>query len=309
MVIREDPSLTPAEVANIITSTARGWPSRTDQLGYGVVDAAKAVEAAQVPGCVPNSSGGLGPFSQIVLSPDISGDGRGDVVGVDANDRLLAYPASTTGSLSSPIQLHGAFAGNTAYAPGDWNKDGKTDVLARDSGGFLYQYSKGLVSNCLSVKRQIGNGWTGYKVIPVGDITSDGNNDLLAIKESNGDLMLYAGTGTGGFKSPYPKVGNGWTGWQLYAAGDANKDGKRDIFGVDSSGKLFLYKGLGNGLFATKVQVGSGWGGYLLATGADLNGDGTMDVAGRDNSSRALYFYRGKGDGTFWTKVQIGSGW
>jgi len=99
----------------------------------------------------------------------------------------------------------------------------------------------------------------------------------LAIKNSTGDLFLYAGDGKGGFKYPYPKVGYGWTGFDLYAAGDINGDGKADTLSIDGSGNLFFYAGKGDGTFARKIQVGNGWLGYRLAAGADLNGDGFAD--------------------------------
>jgi hypothetical protein len=131
----------------------------------------------------------------------------------------------------------------------------------------------------------------------------------LAVYNPTGNLYLYAGDGTGGFKSPYPKVGNGWTGFQLHSARDLDGDGKGDILSVDSSGSLFFYRGKGNGTFYTRAAKGNGWTGYLLASGADMNGDGLADIVGRDNSTRDLYFYRSTGSGAFATKARIGNGW
>ncbi|MCL1897387.1 MAG: VCBS repeat-containing protein, partial [Micrococcales bacterium] len=156
--------------------------------------------------------------------------------------------------------------------------------------------------------RQIGQGWRDYRVIPAGDLTGDGMADLLAIKISTGDLYLYAGDGQGGFQYPYPKVGNGWKGFDLYAAGDVNKDGKADILSVDSGGDLYLYSGNGNGTFAKRVKVGNGWAGYTLAAGADLDGDGIADIVSRDTRGN-LFFYAGTGGGQFAKKVKIAEGW
>jgi len=121
-------------------------------------------------------------------------------------------------------------------------------------------------------------------------------------------LFLYAGDGKGGFKYPYPKVGYGWTGFDLYAAGDINGDGMADILSIDGSGNLFFYAGKGDGTFAKKIQVGNGWLGYKLAAGADLNGDGFADIVGVD-SAGVLFFYAAKGGGAFAKKIQIGAGW
>ncbi|MCL1897807.1 MAG: VCBS repeat-containing protein [Micrococcales bacterium] len=123
-----------------------------------------------------------------------------------------------------------------------------------------------------------------------------------------GELFLYAGDGRGGFKYPYPKVGYGWQGYDLYAAGDVTRDGKADILSIDSKGDLYLYAGRGDGTFAKKVQTGNGWKGYDLAAGADLDGDRIADIVGRDGSGN-LYFYKGNGDGSFAKKRLIATGW
>ena len=157
-------------------------------------------------------------------------------------------------------------------------------------------------------KIQIGQGWGGFRVIPAGDLTGDGFADLLVIKQASGELFLYAGNGKGGFKYPYPKVGYGWIGYDLYAASDINKDGLADILSIDSKGDLWFYAGKGDGTFAKKIQVGNGWAGYRLSAGADLNGDGMADIVSVD-SKGTLFFYAAKGGGLFAKKVQIGAGW
>jgi hypothetical protein len=159
----------------------------------------------------------------------------------------------------------------------------------------------------IGAKRQIGQGWSGYRVIPAGDLNGDGNVDLLAIKEATGDLYLYAGKGDGGFQYPYPKVGYGWKGFDLYAASDVDKDGKADILSIDAQGDLYFYAGKGDGTFAKKIKVGYGWKGYDLSAGADLNGSGMADIVSRF-SDGTLYFYAAKGGGLFSKKVQIGTG-
>jgi hypothetical protein len=282
---------------------------------YGTANGAvPASDNVTISSCTDNKTGidiAVTPpntYKQIILSPDLSGDKRGDVLGLKASGELWMFPTSTTGALGAGSRIATGLTGALVYAPGDWNRDGKNDVIAVTDDGNMWLYP-GLGAGKLGAKKQIGNGWTDFIVVPAGDLTKDGNADLLAIKQSTGDLHLYAGNGKGGFKFPYPKVGNGWGGYDLYAAGDLTKDGKNDILSVDSVGDLRMYAGNGNGTFKTRVQVGNGWGAYSLAAGADLTGDGISDIVGRDDATGILYFYRGTGGGKFATKKQIATGW
>jgi SpoIID/LytB domain protein len=246
------------------------------------------------------------PATRFTLSPDLNGDGRGEVLAV-RGDQLVRYPWTASGTLGAPQVLGSGFTNQQVYAPGDWNGDRKADVITVRTDGLMFLYP-GTGNGTLASPRQIGNGWQGYRVVPAGDLTGDRVTDLLGIP-ANGDLKLYRGNGRGGFVSPYPRVGNGWVGFDLFAAGDITRDGRADILSVDSRGALWAYAGRGNGTFLTRTQVGNGWGTYTLAAGADLNGDGTADIVGRDDKTGTLYVYTGRGGGFFATKRAIGTGW
>ena len=291
-----------------------GQPMPVSKLGEVVV-----VLKGEPPACImPDPMPPCGWFmTQIVLSPDFDGDGRGEILTVDGLGHLFRYSLLANNTLG-PWQFlsGGSWLSTKVYAPGDFDGDGLSDLIGVGSTGKMYlypgtgklyhQYPDG--GNPLGPKRQIGQGWAGYKVFPVGDLTGDGIADLLAIKESTGELFLYAGNGRGGFKYPYPKVGWGWKGFDLYAAGDVNKDGKADILSIDQNGDLYFYAGRGNGTFAKRVKVGNGWTGYTLAAGADLNGDGLADIVSRDEDGN-LFFYAGMGAGQFAKRVRIARGW
>ncbi|MCL1897479.1 MAG: FG-GAP-like repeat-containing protein [Micrococcales bacterium] len=258
---------------------------------------------------VPTPSPGAATgMAQVILSPSLSGSQYGDVLAVDQAGTLWRYPSSASGALGARLNLGTGWSGLTVYAPGDWNNDGKNDVIAVDqASGKMFLFA-GNGQGGLAAKVQIGQGWGGYRVIPAGDLNGDSFVDLLVIKQATGELFLYAGDGKGGFKYPYPKVGYGWIGYDLYAASDINKDGLADILSIDSKGDLWFYAGKGDGTFKKKIQVGNGWGGYQLSAGADLNGDGMADIVSVD-SKGTLFFYAAKGGGLFAKKIQLATGW
>ncbi len=87
---------------------------------------------------------------------------------------------------------------------------------------------------------------------------------------------------------------------------DYNADGKADILGVSSAGRMTAYNGNGKGGWAS-VALGSGWGTTRLMVHGDFSGDNRGDfVAARTDGS--LWLYRGTGGNRF-AASQIGRGW
>jgi alkaline phosphatase len=299
-VVGTGSSYTPkaADAGKTLTVTVTG--SKTGYTVTAKVSAGKTVAAP--PGYTPQ-------MEWFTLSPDLNGDGRGEVLALKASSgALYAYPASTSGSLTGGTTLiSSGMQGQRIFGPGDWNGDGKADVVTVDKSGYMWLYPGDGKGN-LGTKKEIGHGWTPFRIIPAGDLTQDGANDMLAI-DAGGRLWLYAGNGSGGFKGQPKQVGQGWVGLELYAAGDLNNDGKNDILAILPNSTLWAYSGRGNGTFSVPRQVGRGWGTFELAAGADLNGDGRADIVGRYNATGELYYYQGNGGGSFQAAKKIGSSW
>jgi len=246
-------------------------------------------------------------YKQIVLSPSLTGTGRGDILAVDEMGNLFRSSLTTGNKLSNPTYLGSGWSDVRVAAPGDWNSDGKADLIGIDKSGRMFLYP-GNGKGSLGKAVQIGHGWASLTVIPAGDLNGDGRPDMLAINNQTGVLLLYLGNGKGGFVPGKRQVGHGWKSMQLFAAGDMNGDGKTDVLGLKADGTLLFYAGKGTGTFQPAQQVGHGWTGMVLAAGADLDGDGKADIVGRARTGDLL-FYRGKGIGTFYKSVKIGVNW
>jgi stage II sporulation protein D len=153
---------------------------------------------------------GWGIHNLVFPTGDFNGDGSSDLMARQPNGVLSLYPGNGSGGfLGAPRSFGGGWGAFTkVFSPGDFNGDGKTDVIARTSGGLLYLYP-GNGSGGWLPARLIGQGWNKFSTLTSsGDFNGDGKSDLLA-GGSGGILWLYPGNGSGGFL-PARAIGSGW---------------------------------------------------------------------------------------------------
>ncbi|MFF4308380.1 trypsin-like serine protease [Streptomyces sp. NPDC001601] len=135
----------------------------------------------------------------VVIPGDLTGDYLPDVLSEDSSGVLWLYPGKGNGTFSARVRIGGGWSQyNQLRGVGDFNGDGKADLLARrSSGGDLYLY-KGTGKSgtgLFSARVKVRSGWTGFNTLAaVGDLTGDGKADLLA-RTTGGTLYLYPGTG------------------------------------------------------------------------------------------------------------------
>jgi heme oxygenase len=262
---------------------------------------------------------GWGSFTALLAPGDWSGDGKPDLLARASDGRLLMYRGNGSGGF---LNGHGEQIGSgwqsliALLVPRDWNGDRKPDILARASDGRLQMYrGNGSGGFLQPTAQQIGSGWQCFTaLLAPGDWNGDGKQDILG-RASDGRLLMYRGNGSGGFLQPTAQqIGTGWQGFTaLLAPGDWNGDGRQDILGRTSDGRLLMYRGNGSGGFLqpTAQQIGSGWQSFnALFAGGDFSGDGKPDILARD-ANGLLFVYRGNGRGGFVTgqRERIGSGW
>ncbi|MCX5152735.1 VCBS repeat-containing protein [Streptomyces sp. NBC_00291] len=209
----------------------------------------------------------------------------------------------------------GTFAVTRKTAPHDFDDNGSTDVLSRDSSGRLWRsdttFFKEFGQLTAQPRQSLGAGWDAFdRIEATGDLDGSAFGDLVA-RDKTGVLWLYPGTGRGGFANRV-KVGGGWQIYDKIAGGsDLNGDGRADLLATDTAGALWLYKGTGSATtpFAARTKLGEGWGIYneLTAVG-DIADTPAGDLLARDKAG-VLWLYAGKGDGTFAPRTKLGAGW
>ncbi|MFB7582389.1 N-acetylmuramoyl-L-alanine amidase [Streptomyces hydrogenans] len=113
--------------------------------------------------------GGWQTYNEIVSTGDVTGDGKPDLIGRDKTGVLWFYKG--TGDPLKPfaqrVQVGGGWqAYDLMVGPGDLNKDGKPDLIARDASGVLWFYrNTGGYPNPYAPKAQVGGGWQGFNLI------------------------------------------------------------------------------------------------------------------------------------------------
>ena len=195
---------------------------------------------------------------------------------------------------------------------GDLTGDGLPDMVAvnRADGGLYLYTATGTSFEGGSNAIKLSTGWNAMtELTGVGDLTGDGQSDLVAVQKSTGQLWLFPGPTPSGST----RILIGTSGWnsmrELTGIGDVTGDGHPDLLAIDSSGTFWLYPGKTGG-FGTRQQIGTGWTHMRsLAYVGDLTGDGKADFVADDSSTGKLWLYSGNTfSGTARTLIGT-SGW
>jgi hypothetical protein len=134
---------------------------------------------------------------------------------------------------------------------GDFNGDGRDDILWRSSTG---QLSNWLANENGSYTANDANAFTSvptdWKVVGTGDFNGDGRDDILWRNSSTGQVSDWLGQSNGGFvANDANALLDVLTSWHVVDTGDYNGDGRDDVLWRNDSGQLSNWLGQANGSF------------------------------------------------------------
>jgi len=234
-------------------------------------------------------------FASSLAVADFNRDGKLDVVlgdyTVPALVRVLL--GAGDGTFTVATNLTGGSA-QFAVATGDFNSDGKPDIVAANTGDPSISIFLGNGDGTFVTKTN----FSGYSTfLAVADLDRDTHDDLIAV--SGAGVTVYLGHGDGTFAAPtlYSASFAGWV-----AVADLNNDGILDLVTANHNfaGSVSVLLGKGDGTFETAVNYPAGSSTYSVAIG-DFDNDGWPDLFAANGTSNpgTITILRNKGDGTF----------
>jgi hypothetical protein len=203
-----------------------------------------------------NAGTGVGTDWQVVGTGDFNGDGRDDILWRRNTGVLTDWLGTSTGGFtanwsnaSSTISLDWSVAGT-----GDFNGDGRDDVLWRNSSGQLTDWlatlSGGFADNWVNAASNPGSDW---HVAGIGDFDRNGRDDILW-RNDDGRISDWLGQTSGGFAANVAATMQVDTALNIVGVGDFNGDGRDDALLRNEIGGLGTWTAAADGTFVSPAE-------------------------------------------------------
>jgi hypothetical protein len=246
------------------------------------------------------AGGSLAGLSSIFAAP-VLGSAEPDAVGF-SGDSLVVVPHAGRVNVTRPVLAGVSFsAANLVLNVGDWDGDGKGDVITRQTNGDLVLYRGDGTGRLAAGVTIDGRNFNAVSLLTAaGDVTGDKRPDLIG--SQGGELVLYAGRGATALGAK-EVLNSTLSATSLIGLNRWDGDGTLDTAIGTSSGLSWLAGGAGTP--KTLSANTSGLSGLIGA--GDVTGDGRVDLVGRTLSGNRLWMLPGTTTG-FGPRRFLGSG-
>lgn len=212
---------------------------------------------------------------------DFNGDGKTDLLMLNdsTHDAQVWLTNGTQISATGTVGTISAFAGWGYADVGDFNGDGKSDLLlvnSANNGIAVWELNgTGVIAN-----PQVGTMASGFHFATTGDFNGDGKTDLLMLNDTTHELQVWLMNGTQVTSQTTIGTISAFAGWRFAGVGDFNGDGKTDLLLLnDATHGVAVW--LMNGTQVTanpQISTISAFAGWRFADIGDFNGDGKSDL-------------------------------
>jgi hypothetical protein len=262
------------------------------------------------------------PHPLAISAADLNGDGRQDLVAVDAGrSKVVVLTNNGDGTFERSIYVGGSEP--QAIIAADLNGDRNQDVATANGGGGV-TVLLGLGDGTFGAPADVSTESAMCSGLAAADLNADGSldlvtaNSLLGHGASEHTISVLLGHGDGTFlpANLFPNIGTQPT---MVAIADLNGDGTLDLVTPDGapSSDVTVLLGKGDGAFRSPTYVGTGASPHDAEL-ADLNGDGVPDLVTSNlgtsfdlahPENQGLTVRLGIGDGTFGLKTEMQNDW
>jgi hypothetical protein len=248
---------------------------------------------------------GTGHLPRTIATADLNLDGNLDLIVPDfENSAVAVLYGKGDGTFENAVEFPAGVLNQTApgsVAVGDFNKDGKLDIVVSSTNAYL-------ILGGISVLLNTGGKTfappvlytipinVGTAQVAVADLNLDGKLDVVEISYDSNAVEVFLGNGDGTFQTAKSSV---VLNPSAIAIGDLNGDKKPDLVvssAYDGTAYVLLNKGSGNfqvsNIYSVDVAP------FAIAL-ADFNGDKKLDFVAGNNNGQFAAIALGNGDGTF----------
>ncbi len=229
-------------------------------------------------------------------SGDFNGDGKLDVAVTNTSSAVSILLGDGAGGFA-PAQHFGTGPGPVYFVVGDFDRDGKADLLTSDAGTDDLALLRGEGTGAFKTASLFAAGLIPFHAAG-GDFNRDGRPDLAVANIGQNHVSILLGLGNGKFATG-PKVNV--TDAAFVAVADFNRDGKQDL-AIPTASPFFstvsIALGDGAGGFGTPTAFTAGTNSRAIAV-ADFDNDGKSDMAVVGSDSGDISLLLGDGAGGF----------
>ena len=239
-----------------------------------------------------------------------SGTIETSALSVSGYDGLLV--SSYSGGFVTSAPVLGSGTSLMRYVVGDFNGDGRSDVLFQAAGtNAPWSLALGNADGTFSISDQANSMFNGVTLLDAhtggtnyhaADFNGDGRIDLLAAAVTGGTMNLYINTGSGFTTTALsgPSFGN------RTVVGDFNRDGAADILyqSAGTGSNWYVMMNNGSGSFTTVLSTDASspfrnvnlidFSAYLYKA-ADMDGDGYTDILITPSNQAMRYLHNNNG--------------
>ena len=225
---------------------------------------------------------------------DLTGDGLPDLGRTNYYGQVNIAAQTSSGGLAAPTSVSlGGYYPNGMIA-GDFNRDGRTDLLVGSAWNSRVTVLLGAPSGSFDTTVYSTSGNGGWYNIPlaISDLNGDGRTDFAVLCSTPKvvDVFLQNADGTFADRTSLPVSNSDSTGSGM-DAGDIDGDGRSELVVSNSgSGNLTLFDQDGSGALFEMGSYTAGATPRGVAV-ADLNSDGAGDIVVADSSDDRLAIY------------------